>query len=160
MARSTDLHQAAEQLALVLSSHGMQKMTARVLAALLFSEQPSVTMTELADILQASAGSISGSLKMLTSVGLAERVPAPASRRDHFRLRDNAWAILFTNQNETLAAMQAAADAGIAATDRSSPAHDRLTQMRDFYAFLMAEIPSILERWHHRVERVDPEHTT
>lgn len=147
MARSTDLQQAAEQLALVLSSHGMQKMTARVLAALLFSEQPSVTMTELADTLQASAGSISGSLKMLTSVGLAERVPAPASRRDHFRLRDNAWAVLFTNQNETLAAMQAAADAGITATDRNGPAHHRLTQMREFYAFLMAEIPAVLERW-------------
>ncbi|WP_454793374.1 GbsR/MarR family transcriptional regulator [Mycolicibacterium lutetiense] len=137
----------AEQLALVLSSHGMQRMPARVLATLLFTEQPSVTMAELADTLQASAGSISGSLKMLTSVGLAERVPAPASRRDHFRLRDDAWAILFTNQNETIAAMQAAADAGITATDRNSPAHHRLTQMRDFYAFLMAEIPTLLERW-------------
>lgn len=147
MARPSGPQQAAEQLALVLSSHGMQRMPARVLAALLFTGQPSVTMAELADTLQASAGSISGSLKMLTSVGLAERVPAPASRRDHFRLRDNAWAILFTNQNETLEAMQAAADAGISATDRDSPAHHRLTQMRDFYAFLMAEIPTELKRW-------------
>ncbi|WKG04829.1 GbsR/MarR family transcriptional regulator [Mycolicibacterium sp. HK-90] len=141
------MQHAAEQLALVLSSHGMQRMPARVLATLLFSQEPSVTMAELAGTLQASAGSISGSLKMLTAVGLAERVPAPASRRDHFRLRDNAWAILFTNQNETLAAMQAAADAGISATENGSPAHHRLTQMRDFYAFLMAEIPAVLERW-------------
>ncbi len=147
MSKSTDLQQSAEQLALVLSSHGMQRMPARVLATLLFSEQATVTMAELADTLQASAGSISGSLKMLTSVGLAERVPAPASRRDHFRLRDNAWAILFTNQNETIAAMQAAADAGITATDRNSAAHRRLTQMRDFYAFLMAELPALLDRW-------------
>ncbi|WP_135459877.1 MarR family transcriptional regulator [Mycobacterium sp. DL99] len=137
----------AERLALVLSSHGMQRMPARVLATLLFTEQPSVTMAELADTLQASAGSISGSLKMLTSVGLAERVPVPASRRDHFRLRNDAWAVLFTSQNETIAAMQAAADAGITATDRNGPAHHRLTQMRDFYAFLMAEIPTLLDRW-------------
>lgn len=147
MPKPADLQHGAEQLALVLSSHGMQRMPARVLATLLFTEQSSLTMTELADTLQASAGSISGSLKMLTSVGLAERVPAPASRRDHFRLRDNAWATLFTNQNETIAAMQAAADAGITATDRNSPAHHRLTQMHDFYAFLMAEIPTLLERW-------------
>lgn len=147
MSKSTDLQQSAEQLALVLSSHGMQRMPARVLATLLFTEHATVTMAELADTLQASAGSISGSLKMLTSVGLAERVPAPASRRDHFRLRDNAWAILFTNQNETIAAMQAAADAGITATDRNSAAHRRLTQMRDFYAFLMAELPALLDRW-------------
>lgn len=147
MPKSTDLQQSAEQLALVLSSHGMQKMTARVLATLLFSEQPSVTMAELAETLQASAGAISGSLKMLTSVGLAERVPAPASRREHFRLRDDAWAVLFTSQNETIAAMQAAADTGIAAADRTSPAHHRLTQMRDFYTFLMAELPAVLHRW-------------
>lgn len=148
MSRSSELQHAAEQLALVLSSHGLQRMTARVLATLLFTERPSMTMGELADDLQASAGSISGALKMLTSVGLAERVPAPASRRDHFRLRDDAWAILFTNQNETLSAMQAAADAGIAATEDDSAARERLSQMRDFYAFLMAEIPALLDRWH------------
>lgn len=148
MSTSPELQHAAERLALVLTSHGLQRMTARVLATLLFTERPSVTMAELAEDLQASAGSISGSLKMLTSVGLAERVPAPASRRDHFRLRDDAWAILFTSQNETIAAMQAAADAGIAATDDDSPARARLRQMRDFYAFLMSEIPELLQRWH------------
>lgn len=147
MPKSAALQHGAEQLALVLSSHGMQKMTARVLATLLFSDQPSVTMADLAETLQASAGSISGSLKMLTSVGLAERVPAPTSRRDHFRLRDDAWAVLFTSQNETIAAMQAAADTGIADTGGNGPAHHRLTQMRDFYAFLMAEIPTLLDRW-------------
>ncbi|GAB5896540.1 GbsR/MarR family transcriptional regulator [Mycolicibacterium mageritense] len=125
-------------------------MTARVLATLLFADQPSVTMGELTETLTASAGAVSGSLKTLTSVGLAERVPVPGSRRDHFRLRDNAWALLFTNQNNTIAAMQAAADAGIAATDSDGPARQRLTQMRDFYAFLMAELPAILDRWYQR----------
>ena len=86
------LHEAAERLALVLSGQGLQRMTARVLTALLFSEKSSVTMSELADELQASAGAISGALKNLTSVGLVE--------------------------------------------------------MRDFYAFLLAEIPAVLERWH------------
>lgn len=147
---SPKLHEAAERLALVLAGHGLQRMTARVLAALLFSEQPSVTMVELADDLHASAGSISGALKTLTSVGLAERVPAPTSRRDHFRLRPDAWAMLYTGQNETTAALLDAADAGIVATDMSSPARARLTEMRDFYAFLMAEIPAVLERWHAR----------
>lgn len=146
----SNLQDAAEQLAVVLAGHGLQRMTARVLATLLFTEQPSLTMGELSETLHASAGAISGALKMLTSVGLAERVAAPASRREHFRLRENAWAILFTNQNETITAMQSAAEAGIAVTDDSSAAHQRLTQMRDFYAFLLAEVPAILDRWHDR----------
>jgi DNA-binding transcriptional regulator GbsR (MarR family) len=126
----------------------MQRMTARVLAALLFSEQPAVTMGELADRLQASSGAISGAIKMLTSVGLVERVPAPASRRDHYRLRDNAWAVQYTNQNEVTTAVLKAAEAGIAATEDGSLPRQRLTEMRDFYNFLMEEIPALLDRWY------------
>lgn len=87
---------------------------------------------------------------MLTSVGLVERAPAPASRRDHYRLRDNAWAVLYTNQNDVLDAMLTAAEAGIAATPKKSPARQRLTEMRDFYEFLLGEIPSLLQRWQER----------
>ncbi|AWG51539.1 transcriptional regulator TrmB [Mycobacteroides abscessus subsp. abscessus] len=141
------MDESAEQLALMLTTHGMQRMTARVLTALLFTEQPTMTSSELAEQLQASSGAISTSIRMLTSVGLAERVPVPASRRDHYRLRDNAWAVLFTNQNAVLSAMQEAAAAGIAGTQKDSLARARLTQMRDFYAFLLGEIPTLLERW-------------
>lgn len=144
---------SAEQLALMLTTHGMQRMTARVLTALLFTEQPTMTSSELSELLQASSGAISTSIRMLTSVGLAERVPVPASRRDHYRLRDNAWAVLFTNQNAVLSAMQDAATAGIAATKKGSLARGRLTQMRDFYAFLLGEIPALLERWRQEQQR-------
>lgn len=153
MTKGPDLQEAAEQLALVLSTHGLQRMTARVLAALLFTEQPTMTMGELADRLQASSGAISGAIKMLTSVGLVERAPAPASRRDHYRLRDNAWAVLYTNQNEVLAAMLKAAEAGIATTGGKTLAGQRLIQMRDFYNFLLAEIPALLDRWHRQSGR-------
>jgi DNA-binding transcriptional regulator GbsR (MarR family) len=145
-----DKQEAAEELALVLTNHGLQRMTSRVLATLLFTEQPTMTMGELADRLQASAGAISGAIKMLMSVGLVERVPAPASRRDHYRLRDNAWAVLYTNQNEVLAAMRKAAEAGVGATGSDSLAGQRLIQMRDFYDFLLGEIPALLERWRQR----------
>jgi DNA-binding MarR family transcriptional regulator len=145
-----DQQEAAEHLALVLTEHGLQRMTARVLATLLFTEQPSMTMADLGDRLQASSGAISGAIKMLTAVGLVERTPVPASRRDHYRLRDDAWAVLYTNQNAVISAMQAAADSGIAATGKGSLARRRLTQMRDFYAFLVDEIPGVLDRWHHQ----------
>ena len=125
-------------------------MTARVLAALVFAEQPTMTAGDLAERLQASSGSISAAINMLTSVGLVERVPVPASRRDHYRLRDNAWAIQYTSQNEVTSAVLKAAEAGIAATEDGSLARHRLTQMRDFYTFLFEEIPVLLERWHQR----------
>ena len=153
MTAGPDRRDAAERLALVLTEHGLQRMTARVLATLLFTEHPTMTMGELAEQLQASASAISTAIKMLTSVGLVERVPMPTSRRDHYRLRDNAWALLFTNQNAVMSAMQAAAEAGIAATAPKSLARQRLTQMHDFYAFLLEEIPALLDRWHKQAAR-------
>lgn len=74
----------------------------------------------LAARLQASAGAISGAVKMLVSVGPVERVPAPGSRRDHYRLRDDAWAVLYTTQNEILAGLRKAAEDGIAVSPPGS----------------------------------------
>lgn len=150
MAEAADHQDAAEELALVLTNHGLQRMMARALSTLLFTAQQTMTMGELGDRLQASAGSVSGALKMLTSVGLVERVPAPTSRRDHYRIRDDAWAVLYTNQNQVLEAMLKAAEAGIAQTGHTSVAGRRLAAMRDFYDFLLGEIPALLDRWHAR----------
>lgn len=125
-------------------------MTARVLAALLFTEEPAMTARDLGNQLQASSGAISGAVTMLMSVGLVERVPAPGSRRDHYRLRDDAWTVLYTNQNDVLAGMQKAALNGISATAPDSLARKRLTEMHDFYEFLLGEIPTLLDRWHQR----------
>ncbi|ULE35326.1 GbsR/MarR family transcriptional regulator [Mycobacterium sp. IDR2000157661] len=147
MTEGPDSADPAEALALVLTSHGLQRMTSRVLAALLFTDRPTMTAGELADRLGASAGAISGAVKMLISVGLVERVPAPGSRRDHYRLRDDAWAVLYTTQNTILAAIQQAAADGISATSSNSAAHQRLTEMRDFYSFLLAELPAVIDRW-------------
>ncbi|WP_416366982.1 GbsR/MarR family transcriptional regulator [Mycolicibacterium gadium] len=147
MSSASDLQRAAEELALVLTNHGLQRMTARVLATLLFTEQQSMTMSDLAEQLRASNGAISTAIKMLSSVGLVERQPAPGSRREHYRLRDDAWTVLYTNQNAVLAAMRRAAEAGLEATAANSLAGRRLAEMRDFYDFLLAEIPALLERW-------------
>ena len=144
---SKDLQSAAEELALVLTNHGLQRMTARVLATLLFTERSSLTMGDLAEQLQASNGAISTAIKMLSSVGLVERAPAPGSRREHYRLRDDAWSVLYTNQNDVLAAMRRAAEVGIEATAADSLAGRRLAEMRDFYDFLLGEIPALLDRW-------------
>ena len=56
--------------------------------------------------------------------------------------------MLFTSKNETMREMLEAADAGIGATDEHGPARRRLAEMRDFYGFLMAEIPALVDRWH------------
>lgn len=149
----TGTTEAAEQLALTLSQGGMQRVTARVLAALLFAEQDTVTAGELGDWLKISPGTVSTSVKALSTVGLIERVPAPGSRREHYRFRDGAWATLMSSQNEVVKAMQEAAERGIEVVGTDSMAGRRLTEMRDFYSYLMAELPAVIDRWHRRRRR-------
>jgi DNA-binding transcriptional regulator GbsR (MarR family) len=139
--------QAAERLALTLTEGGMQRMHARTLAVFLFTDAEAVTMGEIGDRLGVSAGSVSGAVKGLLSVGLIERLPAPGSRREHYRMRDDAWSRLFSTQNTAVHAMLKAAETGIAATAPDNPAHQRLARMRDFYQFLLRELPNLLRRW-------------
>jgi DNA-binding transcriptional regulator GbsR (MarR family) len=143
----SDSGEVAERLALALNQNGMQRMVARVLAAFLFSDRESVTAAELGEQLGASAGSISGAITMLRTVGLIEPAPVPGSRRAHFRMRDDAWATLMSGQNAMVQAMREIAEAGVASIPADSPAARRLERMRDFYAYLFAELPALIERW-------------
>lgn len=137
----------AEKLALTLAEGGLQRMTARVLAALLFTEQETMTAGEIAETLAISSGSVSTAIKSLGTVGLIERVPAPGSRREHFRLRDGAWATLMSGQNAMIGSMRKAAEEGITVAGEGSLAGARLTEMRDFYDYLWRELPALIERW-------------
>jgi DNA-binding transcriptional regulator GbsR (MarR family) len=143
----SDSSEVAERLALALNQNGMQRMIARVLAAFLFSDRDSVTAAELGEQLGASTGSISGAITMLRTVGLIEPAPIPGSRRAHYRMRDDAWATMMSSQNAMVRVMQDIAEAGVASTPPDSPAARRLERMRDFYAYLFAELPAIIERW-------------
>jgi predicted transcriptional regulator len=139
--------EAAERMALALVQGGLQRATARVMAALIFTDADSLTASDLSTQLQISSGSVSGALKMLLTVGLIERVPVPGSRREHYRLRDQAWPTLMSAQNGMVQSMFEVADRGIEATGVDSPAGRRLAEMRDFYAFMFRELPLIIDRW-------------
>lgn len=142
------LPEVGERLALALNQAGMQRMIARTLAAFLFTDRESVTAGELARQLGASAGSISGAITMLRTVGLIEQVPAPSSRRDHYRMRPDAWATLMTSKNAMIGLMREIADSGLAAVPADGPAAERLRGMRDFHAYMLAELPALIDRWH------------
>ncbi|WP_067473712.1 GbsR/MarR family transcriptional regulator [Nocardia amamiensis] len=68
-----------------------------------------MTAADLCDELSISSGAVSTAIKQLIPVGLIERVPAPGSRRDHYRFRAGAWAALISQQNTTLTIMRDAA---------------------------------------------------
>jgi DNA-binding transcriptional regulator GbsR (MarR family) len=137
-----------ERFALMMTSFGLQRMVSRVYAALMVTDSPTTTMPELADTLQVSAGAISGAVKTLMTIGLVERVPAPGSRRDHYRIADNGWYDTVMRKYRVLVKeiVDLAAD-GVDAVGKDTVAGHRLDEMRDFYSFLSVEVLEMLPRW-------------
>ncbi|WP_442941781.1 GbsR/MarR family transcriptional regulator [Nocardia sp. NBC_00416] len=142
------LRDAAEKLALTLSAGGgMQRSTARVLTALLYTEQNTMTAADLCTELSISSGAVSTAIKHLMPVGLVERVPAPGSRRDHYRFRAGAWAALMSQQNTMLVTMRDSAQEGLAATGPDTITARRMHEMQDFYTFMLSELAPLIARW-------------
>lgn len=154
MTGETERRDAAEQLALALVGAGMQRMGARTLAAFMFTEKDSLTAGDLAEELGVSAGSVSGAVRMVAQMGLIERIYVAGSRREHFRMLDNAWTTLYSRQHSVVDDVLRAVEKGVEAVG-SGRAHDRLEYMRDFYTFLINEAPVLVERFE-RQRRGEP----
>ena len=153
MTKGPDLQEAAEQLALVLSTHGLQRMTARVLAALLVTER--IVHAAPAVVVQSAMASRRESDPLRKRLRRHRR-RAQSAQAHGARLQNDASAVLVTLTARELApkaAMLKAAEAGIATTGGKTLAGQRLIQMRDFYNFLLAEIPALLDRWHRQSGR-------
>ncbi|HEY3682416.1 MAG TPA: MarR family transcriptional regulator [Streptosporangiaceae bacterium] len=147
MSETEELAEVSERMALLLTDLSMQRMTARVMSAFVFTEEPALTSGELCERLHASAGAVSMAIKTLTTLDLLERVPVPGSRRDHYRLRDDPWAVMSSAEPAAFDALRKLADEGLERVEPDSDIAHRLANMRDFYAFVQQEIPKMMERW-------------
>ncbi|MEU0508858.1 MULTISPECIES: GbsR/MarR family transcriptional regulator [unclassified Amycolatopsis] len=136
-----------ERLALVLNQLGIQRMAARVFAALVVTDDSRLTAAELAENLQVSPAAVSGAVRYLEQVGLVEREREPGSRRDHFRVLDNMWYASMRKRDRFVEMWRDAAEEGIDAVGADTPAGRRLADMRDFLSFIIRELPLLFERW-------------
>ncbi len=137
-----------ESLGLVLSQIGMQRMSARVFAALMTTDDGRLTAAELAEQLSVSPAAVSGAVRYLEQIGLVAKERVPGERRDHYRLYDDLWYATFMKRDRMIIMWRDAAEDGIEALGVDTPAGKRLAEMRDFLAFMLKELTAMYERWH------------
>lgn len=136
-----------EGFALMLNQAGMQRMAARVFGALLAAERDGLTAKEISETLQVSAAAVSGAVGYLTRTGLAKRVRAPGGRVDHFAVDGTTWAEAVAIETDRLTEMAGWLGKGAASVPADSPARARLAETRDFFEFIAAEMPKLIDRW-------------
>jgi len=137
-----------EDVGLLLEESGHPRMAGRILGCLLISNQMYLSSTELAEILQASKGSVSTMTRFLLQMGLLERVGLPGRRRDYFQIKPGGLTQLVRHAVYELSALRQLADRGLELmVGQDSEIKQRLQEARDLFSYLEREYPLLIERW-------------
>jgi DNA-binding transcriptional regulator GbsR (MarR family) len=139
-----------EEIGLVFDSMHLPRMAGRVLGAILLGPADGATAADLAEMLQASKGSISNMTQLLIHYRFVERTVRAGDRRDRFVIKSGAWARMMLWRLELLQRLQELAGDGLELLPpEGNP--EPLQEVRDMYAFLERELPKLFDRW--EVER-------
>ena len=141
-----DVAHYVERLALVLHQIGIQRMASRVFAALMVSDDGTLTARQLAERLGASPAAISGAVRYLEQVGMLRRTRRRGERSDRYALLD-LWYSTFLERERLMTMWRDVTVEGIDAVGPDTPAGTRLAEMRDFLEFVIKELPAMRDRW-------------
>ncbi|WOT36277.1 GbsR/MarR family transcriptional regulator [Streptomyces coeruleorubidus] len=151
-ARDTEaVSRFVESFAAQLVEAGMQRMPARVFAALLSSDEGSMTSAELGEQLRISPAAVSGAVRYLAQTHMVSREREPGSRRERYRVHGNQWYEALTNREAVIKRWEGALREGVASLGADTPAGRRMAETLAFFEFIEAEIVEMMERW--RVHR-------
>ncbi|MGW7282447.1 GbsR/MarR family transcriptional regulator [Streptomyces sp. NPDC054844] len=142
-----------EGFAAQLVEAGLQRMPARVFAALLASDPGSLTSAELGEQLQVSPAAVSGAVRYLSQQHMVSREREPGSRRERYRVHSDQWYEALTNRETILKRWESALSEGVASLGAETPAGRRMAETLAFFEFLDGELAAMMERWRvHREE--------
>ncbi|WP_217140907.1 GbsR/MarR family transcriptional regulator [Streptomyces sp. AC627_RSS907] len=136
-----------EGFAAQLVEAGMQRMPARVFAALLASDSGSLTSAELGTQLKVSPAAVSGAVRYLAQQHMVSREREPGSRRERYRVHSDQWYEALTSRETILKRWEAALGEGVRSLGAETPAGRRMAETLAFFEFVDGEIAAMMERW-------------
>ena len=123
----------------------MTPMAGRMWGYLLICDPPEQTAAQIAEALQASRGSVSGTARLLAGPGLIRRATRRGDRREYFSAPAEALDSMLASAGAIYRQMREIAERGLAATDgRSADARARLREFHDVMAFVEQEVPRVV----------------
>jgi predicted transcriptional regulator len=136
-----------DRIAGILTAAGFPRMPARVMMALMVSED-GLTALELADELAISPAAVSGAVRYLQLVGFVARIPVSGSRRDRYAIVRSWYAMTMTNVAVYEQVSSAAAE-GANSLPEGSAARARVLEMSGFFAFVQSRLVELMQEWEH-----------
>jgi len=147
----TAQHRFVERFGSALTEAGLQRLPARVFAALLAKDDGRMTAAELGDVLSVSPASVSGAVRYLQQMRMIHREREQGSRRDVFVVADDAWHDMMLNTPNIYAPLTASLREGVAMVGGpGTQAGDRLAVSVAFLEFVTEEMQQLSDKWDKR----------
>jgi DNA-binding transcriptional regulator GbsR (MarR family) len=134
-----------EEMGQFLGGYGMTPMAGRMWGWLLLCDPAEQTAAEIAEALQASRGSVSGTARILASAGFIRRSTRRGDRREYFSSPPDALDSMLSNASVIYRRLREIAEHGLAAAGASPGAEARLREFHDVVAFIEAELPRLID---------------
>lgn len=137
-----------EELGILLELEaGTPRMVGRTLGWLLVCDPPEQSASELAEILQASKGSISTATRVLLRMGFIERVRFRGERFDRFRAQPEAWDEFFWREEQFKTPRRVLRLGLDALADEPSARRARLQELDAIYDWWEQRMPKLREEY-------------
>ena len=138
-----------EEVGVVFEQTGLPRMAGRLFGWLLIADPPHQSPSELAEVLQASKGSISTTVRLLTQSGFIERYVIPGSRHDYFRLpKDAIRKVIRHGLDQEIMMFRSLSERGLEMM-KALPQKRKvwLNEMYDRYSHLEKNFPALIEKF-------------
>ncbi|MBS1673430.1 MAG: MarR family transcriptional regulator [Actinobacteria bacterium] len=145
---------AAEAAAALITAVGFPRMPGRVMMALIAAPAEGYTAAELADRLGVSPAAVSGAVRYLQTLHVVHRVSRADQRRDHYLIVEDTWYGMMTNNSPVYERLAAHIDTIGAEHTEDPVAHNRATEMAEFFRYMAHRMPELIDEWEsYRAER-------
>jgi len=129
-----------------LAAQGFPRMAARVLMAITATDDGKATAEELAARLQASPAAISGAVRYLGTVGFVRNTTITGTRKHVYSLGDTPWYETSFTRVQLYNQIENSMRASIGRMP-DTPARARIEEVAEFFRFLQARMPTLLDEW-------------
>lgn len=135
-AKRDELLEWVEQLATFLARDGVSPIAARCLGWLMVCDPPEQSAQQIGEAINASRGSMTTNLRLLTAMGFTSHRTRPGDRTTYYRVDDHAWDTVVRRQIASLAAFRELAQTGLDLLGPETRRAQRVKEAHDTFAWM------------------------